>query len=56
MFLSVLLISVVYATTTEAGITFPLLALPVLGIVTGVAARLSMIDVASRCTAAAGGC
>ena len=47
VFLSVLLISVVYATTTEAGITFPLLALPVLGIVTGAAARLSMIDVAS---------
>ncbi|MEV0802264.1 Na+/H+ antiporter NhaC family protein [Kribbella sp. NPDC050281] len=47
-FLVVLLGSVVYATVTEAGTNFPLLALPVLGIVTGLAGRLSAKDIAEH--------
>ncbi|WP_405067878.1 hypothetical protein OG558_40975 [Kribbella sp. NBC_01510] len=47
-FLVVLLGSVVYATVTEAGTNFPLLALPVLGIVTGLAGRLSARDIAEH--------
>ncbi|MEO3796065.1 Na+/H+ antiporter NhaC family protein [Nonomuraea sp. B10E15] len=39
-FLIVLLASVVYATVTMAGTAFPLLALPVLGVVTGLASGL----------------
>ena len=48
VFLTLLVVSAVYATTTEAGVTFPLLALPMLGIVTGVAARLPLTEVASH--------
>ncbi|MDN5726626.1 MAG: Na+/H+ antiporter NhaC family protein, partial [Propionibacteriales bacterium] len=40
VFLVVLVISVVYATVTAAGTSFPLLALPVLGVLTGLAGRL----------------
>ncbi|TCC61807.1 permease [Kribbella pittospori] len=47
-FLVVLVGSVVYATVTEAGTNFPLLALPVLGIVTGLAGRLSAKDIAEH--------
>ncbi|MFI6830687.1 Na+/H+ antiporter NhaC family protein [Kribbella sp. NPDC050241] len=47
-FLVVLLGSVVYATVTEAGTNFPLLALPVLGVVTGLAGRLSAKDIAEH--------
>ncbi|TDD24412.1 permease [Kribbella turkmenica] len=47
-FLVVLLASVVYATVTEAGTSFPLLALPLLGIVTGFAGRLGARDIAEH--------
>ncbi|WP_433159922.1 Na+/H+ antiporter NhaC family protein [Kribbella sp. CA-247076] len=47
-FLVVLLASVVYATITEAGTSFPLLALPLLGIVTGFAGRLGARDIAEH--------
>jgi Na+/H+ antiporter NhaC len=47
-FVVVLLASVVYATVTEAGTDFPLLALPVLGVVTGVAGRLQARDIAEH--------
>ncbi|MVA77551.1 permease [Auraticoccus sp. F435] len=40
VFTVALLVSVVYATVTEAGTSFPLLALPVLGVLTGLAGGL----------------
>ncbi len=45
VFLVTLVASVVYATVTEAGTSFPLLALPLLGIVTGLAGGLGIRDV-----------
>jgi hypothetical protein len=47
-FLVTLLAGVVYATITEAGTNFPLLALPVLGVVTGLAGRLPARDIAEN--------
>ncbi|TWD72518.1 Na+/H+ antiporter family protein [Kribbella amoyensis] len=47
-FVVTLLASVVYATITEAGTNFPLLALPLLGVVTGVAGRLPARDIAEH--------
>jgi hypothetical protein len=41
-----LVATVVYATVTEAGTSFPLLALPLLGIATAAAARLGVADTA----------
>jgi Na+/H+ antiporter NhaC len=46
VFLVVLVATVMYATITAAGTSFPLLALPLLGIATGVAARLPATDIA----------
>ncbi|MFX4273370.1 Na+/H+ antiporter NhaC family protein [Propionibacteriaceae bacterium Y1685] len=46
VFLVALLISVVYATLTAAGTSFPLLALPVLGVLTGLAGRLRPQEIA----------
>ncbi|HYH32172.1 MAG TPA: Na+/H+ antiporter NhaC family protein, partial [Pseudonocardia sp.] len=48
VFLVLLVATVVYATITKAGTSFPLLALPLLGIATGVAGRLSATDIASH--------
>ena len=48
VFLTALLVSVIYATVSEAGIAFPLLALPLLAVVTGLAARLPLTEVASH--------
>mgnify|MGYP005982989461 CR=1 FL=1 len=42
VFLVILLASVVFATMTSAGTQFPLIALPVLGVATGLAARMSI--------------
>ena len=47
VFLTLLVISVVFAAVTSAGTTFPLLALPVLGIATAVASRMSPQDIVS---------
>ncbi|SDT17395.1 Na+/H+ antiporter NhaC family protein [Actinopolymorpha singaporensis] len=47
-FLLLLVASVVYATVTNAGTAFPLLALPLLGIVTGFAGGLSSVEIAGR--------
>lgn len=47
-FLMLLVVSVVYATVTNAGASFPLLALPLLGAVTGFAGGLSSRDIASH--------
>ncbi len=47
-FLVLLVVSVVYATVTNAGTAFPLLALPLLGIVTGFAGGLGSVEIASR--------
>ncbi|MHA6618602.1 Na+/H+ antiporter NhaC family protein [Pseudonocardia sp. DLS-67] len=46
VFLVLLLATVAYATITAAGTSFPLLALPLLGIATGVAARLPATHIA----------
>jgi Na+/H+ antiporter NhaC len=46
VFLGLLVVTVVYATVTEAGTSFPLLALPLLGIVTAAAARLGITETA----------
>jgi H+/gluconate symporter-like permease len=46
VFLLLLVATVVYATVTAAGTSFPLLALPLLGIATGVAARLPATEIA----------
>jgi H+/gluconate symporter-like permease len=46
VFLVLLVATVTYATITAAGTSFPLLALPLLGIATGVAARLPATDIA----------
>jgi uncharacterized ion transporter superfamily protein YfcC len=48
IFLVVLLVSVVYAIVTASGTTFPLLALPILGIVTGLAGGLSPVEIAQH--------
>ncbi len=48
VFLAMLVVTVVYATVTNAGTSFPLLALPLLGVVTGFAGRLSSSDIASH--------
>ncbi|MFD2079724.1 Na+/H+ antiporter family protein [Actinopolymorpha cephalotaxi] len=45
-FLVLLVVSVVYATVTNAGTAFPLLALPLLGIVTGFAGGLGSVEIA----------
>ncbi|WP_297746685.1 Na+/H+ antiporter NhaC family protein [uncultured Tessaracoccus sp.] len=45
VFLLALVASVVYATWMEAGTTFPLLALPFLGLVTGLAGGLGLTDI-----------
>ena len=47
VFAVVLIASVGYAIWSAAGTSFPLLALPVIGIVTGLAARLSIVEIAS---------
>ncbi|WP_186759222.1 Na+/H+ antiporter NhaC family protein [Arthrobacter alpinus] len=47
VFTVVLLASLVYAILTSAGTTFPLLALPVIGIATGLAGRLGITEVLS---------
>jgi Na+/H+ antiporter NhaC len=48
VFLVALLVSVVYATISEAGIAFPLLALPALAVITGLAAKLPLTEIASH--------
>lgn len=48
VFAIVLVLSVIYATVTEAGTAFPLIALPLLAITTGLAARLSLSEIASH--------
>lgn len=45
VFLGLLVASVVYATITNAGTSFPLLALPILGVATGLAGGLGLSDV-----------
>jgi H+/gluconate symporter-like permease len=47
-FLLLLVVTVVYATVTNAGSAFPLLALPLLGIATGFAGKLSATDIAAQ--------
>lgn len=47
VFVLVLLASVVYAIMSSAGTSFPLLALPVIGIVTGLAGRLGITQIMS---------
>jgi len=49
-----LLASVLYATITSAGTSFPLLALPVLAIITGLAGGLTPVQIAGRVYAGAG--
>jgi len=46
VFLVLLVLTVVYATVTAAGTSFPLLALPLLGVATGVAGRLPVTEIA----------
>ena len=48
VFLVLLVATVAYATITAAGTSFPLLALPLLGIATGVAARLRATEIAGH--------
>ena len=47
VFLALLAVSVVFAAITSAGTTFPLLALPVLGVVTAIASRMRVQDIVS---------
>nr|WP_253903768.1 Na+/H+ antiporter NhaC family protein [Brevibacterium sp. CT2-23B] len=47
VFLVLLAVSVVFAAVTSAGTTFPLLALPVLGVATAIASRMRVADIVS---------
>ncbi|MBP2367595.1 Na+/H+ antiporter NhaC family protein [Pseudonocardia parietis] len=53
-FVATLLASIVYAVATEAGTSFPLLALPVLAVVTGLAAGLRVSSIARHVIQGAG--
>lgn len=47
VFLALLAVSVVFAAVTSAGTTFPLLALPILGVATAIASRMRVADIVS---------